>query len=356
MLSGRDDDEEADDLTDLLAALLIGALGPEVGNILEVLEELSAVAEDVDSLTSNDLEDLASTDISDDVPDSLLKASKTASVEGLGDGLDSIGKLEESTLDGLDVDLLDTSLKIRPGSVHVGDDNIDITSTARRITHGGTHSLSNTADQLENVVGARRSIDLSVVLVDENAKNLSDVLTSSVEVLSLPLSANVLEEVNELATMAEDVNDLVLDKSLDLTVLDLTHDLDDGISHLLNTASLEGISKLLNTISKGKETLHDRLDVEVLDTIGNKLESVIEIAGHVGNILDTGGGITHDNIKTNSNTLKEVNDIFLRLNLTVLFKLLRRSNHETRCINCSGRNDQSNKNKSERTHCPYNYQ
>jgi len=346
MLSGRDDDEEADDLTDLLAALLIGALSPVVGNILEVLEELGAVAENVDSLTSDDLEDLTSTDISNDVPDSLLKASKTASVEGVGDGLDSIGKLEESTLYGLDVDLLDASQKIRPGSVHVSNDDVDVTGAARRITHGGTHTLSNTADQLEHILGAGRSSDLSVVLVDEDAEDLSDVLTSSVEVLFLPLSADVLEEVDELAAMAEDVHDLVLDESLDLTVLDLTHDLDDGISHLLDTASLEGVGDLLNTISKGKETLHDRLDVEVLDTIGDKLESIIEVAGHVGDIPDAGGGITHDNVETNSNTLEEVDDVLLGLNLAVHFELLRRSNHETRSINCTGREDQSNKNKS----------
>jgi len=351
MTGGGDDNKEADDLTDLLTALLEGALSPEVGDSLEVLDKLLAVAEDVAGLTSDNLEDLTSLDFGNKFSDGLLKSSKTASLEGLGDGLDGISKLKKSTLDGLDADLLDTSLKIRPGSVHISDDDIDVTSTARGITHAVAQALSNTTDQLVNVSGGGRDIDLSVVLIDEDAKDFTNILTSLVEVLGLPLSANVLEQVDELTTMGPDVHNLVLDEGLDLTRLDLSDDLDDGLSHLLKTTSLESISKLLNTISKGKETLHDSLNIKSLDTVRNQLNSIIEITSHVLDVPDTGGGITHDNIKTNSNTLKESKNILLALDAAILLKLLSRSNDETRLIDCTGRDHQSKKNKSIRTHC-----
>jgi len=329
MLSRGDDNEEADDLTDLLAALLEGASSPEGGNRLEVVDELLAVAEDVDSLTSNDLEDLTGTDVSDDVPDGLLETSKTASIKGLGDSLDSISKLKKSTLDGLDAQLLDASLKIRPAGVHVSDDDIDVTGAGRGIAHAGAHTLSNTADESVDVSGGGRNGNLSVVLVDEDAEDLSHILTSAVEVLGLPLSGDVLEQVDELTAVRPDVHDLVPDEGLDLTRLDLSDDLVDGISSLLDTASLEGISELLDTVSKGEKTLHDSLDVEGLDTVSDLLNGIIEVADHSGHILNTGSGIAHDDVETIGNTLEEIHNILLALKLAITLKLLRRSHNET---------------------------
>jgi len=351
MLGRGDDNKEADDLTDLLAALLEGTSSPEVSNILEVLNELSAVAEDVDGLTSNDLEDLASTDVSNDVTDSLLKASKTASLEGVGDGLDGVGKLKKSTLDSLDVELLDASEEVGPAGIHVSDDDVDVTGAARGVTHRGAHALSNTADQLVDIGRGGRLVNLSVVLVQEDAEDLSDVLTSAVEVASLPGGSKILEELDQITAVRPDVHDLVLDESLELALLDLSDDLDDGVSSLLEAASLETVSKLLNTVSKGEEALHDRLNTEGLDAVSDQLDGVVEVASHVGDVPHTGGGIAHDDIKAVGNTLQEGDDIILGGHLTILVKLLSRSDHETRLIDCSGRNDQSKKNKAERTHC-----
>jgi len=346
-----DDNKEADDLTDLLTAFLEGTIIPEGGDRLEVIDKLMTVAIDVDSLTSKNLEDLTSTDIRNDVPDGLLKTSKTTGLEGIGNGIDSISKLEKSTLDGLDVELLDTVDEINNARIHVTDDLVDVTGTARRITHLRAHTLSNTADQLESVIRSDVLGGAKVVLIDEDAKDLSDVLTGSVELLLLPGGGDILEEADEVCAVGDDVHDLVLDESLNLTVLDLSDDLDDGFSHLLKTASLESISKLLDTVGKGKEALNDRLDTKVLDTVSNKLEGIIEVAGHVGDVLNTGGGIAHDDIKTNSNTLQEGDNILLGAELTVLIELLIGGNDETRLVNCTGRNDQSKNNKSKRTHC-----
>ena len=91
------DNEEADDLTDLLAAILKLAVGPEVGNRLEVVKKLLAMAEDVTSLTDDDLEDLAVANIADNLADGRLEARQTAGIHGLTDGLDSISKLKKST-------------------------------------------------------------------------------------------------------------------------------------------------------------------------------------------------------------------------------------------------------------------
>jgi len=316
-----DNNEEAEDLTDLLAAFLKLTVSPVGTNSLEVIKKLLAVAEDVSSLTNKNLEDLTSTDISNDVTDSILKTSKTASIKRLADGLDDIGEFKKTTLDGLDAELLDTSLKIRPASIHLSDDDVKIAGTGRRITHAGTHTLSNTADEVVDILRSGRNNDLRVVLIDENAKNFSDILTSVVEVLVLPFGGNILEEIDELTTMSEDVHDFVLDESHDLTVLDFLDDLDDRFSSLLNTTSLEGISDLLDTVGKGEETFNDRLYAKSLDTVSDKLDTIIEIRSHVSDIPDASAGITHDNIETISNTLEESKNIFLALDLAVLFKL-----------------------------------
>jgi len=346
-----DNNEEAEDLTDLLTTILELTIGPISTNSLEVIKKLLAMAENVSSLTNENLEDLTSTDISDDVTDSILKTSKTASIKRLADGFNDISKLKKSTLDGLNAQLLDTSLKIRPASIHLSDDDVNVTGAARRITHAGAHAFSNTTDEVEDILRSRRSSDLLIVLIDENAEDLSDILTSLVEVLVLPIRGDSLEELDELTTMRQDVHDFILDESHDLTTLDLFDDLVDRSSHLFNTTSLEGISKLLNTISKGKETFHDRLYAEGLDTVSNKLDTIIEIAGHVGDILDASSRITHDNIETISNTLDESKNIFLAFDFAVLIKLSGRSNDKAGLIDCSSRNDQSEKNKSIRTHC-----
>jgi len=89
----------------------------------------------------------------------------------------------------------------------------------------------------------------------------------------------------------------------------------------------------------------------VLDTVGNKLESIVEIAGHVGDVPDAGSGVAHDDIKADSDALEEVEDVLLGLELAVLLKLGGGGNDEARLINCAGRNYQSKKNKCKRTHC-----
>jgi len=347
MLSRGDDDEEADDLTDLLTALLEATVGPEGGDRLEVVKELSAVAEDVDSLTSNDLEDLASTDVSDDVPDGLLETGQTAGLEGLGDGLDGIGKLKKSTLDGLDAKLLDASPEVGPGSVHVSDDDVDVTGAARGIAHGRAHALSDTADESVDVSRGGRNIDLSFVLIDEDAENLTNSTASTVVVLGLPVSDHLLEDLDELAAVRPDVHDLVLDEGLDLSGLDLGHDLDDGVGSLLEAAGLEGVGQLLNTVSKGKEALHDRLDVEGLDAVSDQLDGVVEVASHVGDIPDTGSGVAHDHIKADRDTLEEIEDVILGLHLAVLLELGVGGNDEARLIDCAGRDHQGKENKSD---------
>jgi len=324
-----DDDKEADDLTDLLTAVLKLTVSPEGSNSLEVIKELLSVAENVCNLTDKNLEDLTSTDISNDVTDGLLKVSKTASFEGLADGLDGISKLLKSTFDGLDAQLLDTSLKIRPGSVHLSNDDVNVTGTSRRITHAGSHTLSNTADEAVDILRSSRDSDLLIVLIDEDAKDLTNIFTSSIEVLVLPFRGNILEEVDELTTVRKNVHDFVLDECHDLTFLDFSDDLDDRLSNLLETAVLETVGKLLNTISKSEKTLHDRLYTKVLDTISNKLNSVIEITSHIVDILDASSRITHNNIETISNTLEEVDHILLALDLAVLSKLGIRSNDKT---------------------------
>jgi len=351
LVHGRgDDNEETDDLTDLLAALLELSVSPEVSNSLEVVEKLLAVAEDVTSLTDEDLEDLTSTDVSDDVTDGALKARKTAGVHGLADGLDGISELLKSTLDGLDAELLETGLKIGPGSIHLSNDDVEIAGAARGITHAGAHALSNTTDKLVHVLSRRSNGDLVVLLVDEDAEDLSHILTGAVEVLGLPFGGDVLEEVDELTTVTEDVHDLVLDESHDLAVLDLLDDLDDILGGLLDTASLESVGKLLNTVGKGEEALHDSLHVKSLDTVSNKLNTIIEIASHVSNISHASGGVAHHNVETISDTLEEGNNVLLALKLAITSKLSIRGNNEARLIECSGRNDQSKKNKSYRTH------
>jgi len=337
LMHGRgDDNEEADDLTDLLAAILKLAVGPEVGNRLEVVKKLLAVAEDVSSLTDEDLEDLAGANIADNIANGRLEARQTASIHGLTDGLDSISKLKKSTLDGLNAQLLDASLEIRPGSIHLTDDNIKVTGAARGIAHAGAHTLSDTTDEQKHIVGRRSNSDLSVILIDKDAKDFSDIRTSSIEVTILPLSCNVLEELDELTTMREDVHDLVLDESHDLTVPDLLDDLDDRISSLLNAASPEGISNLLNTVGKGEEALHDGLNAEGLDTVSDELNTVVEVSSHVRKVPDASSGITHHNVEAISDTLEEVENILLGLEPAVLIEISSALDDETCLIDCAG--------------------
>jgi len=315
LLCRGDLDDEADDLTDLLARVLELSFLPEVSDALKVLDELRAVAEDVDSLTSNDLENLSVADVLDDLADGLLEVLETAGRHRVGDLLNAAGKLGKSTADGADADTLDAVEEVLPGSVKVADDAVDVLGAEGRIAHRAAQALSNTANKGVDV--SRSDLGaVEAVVVDEDGKDLTGVLTESVVVAGLEAAVEGLEEVDKLTTVAVDVHNLVLDEGLDVAAADLSDNADDVLGRLDHATVLEGSSELLNTVSKVHEALSDLRNAESADAMTNELGTLLKVGGKVLHVTDAGRGIAHDNVKAIGKALNKVENVSLTVETT----------------------------------------
>lgn len=364
VLCRGDLDDEGDDGADLLARLLVLTSPPVVGDALKVVDELRAVAEDVDSLASDDLESLSVADVLDDFADGLLEVLETAGRHRVSDLLDAVGKLSESTADGADADALDAVEEVVPGSVEVSDDLVDVLSADRRIAHGATEALSDTADKRVDV--SRSDLwAVHAVLVDEDSKDLTGVLTKSVVVVLLEARVEGLEELDKLTAVSKDVHDLVLDESLDVTAADLSNDAEDVLSGLDDAAVLEGSDELLDTISKLHETVGDLSDLDVADAVSDLLSTSLEISNKILDVLDAGLGVAHDDIKSIGKALEEGDGVGLAESTTsvshgthemlvtgdppVVVVTDTLSLHESLGVKCGGRDDENKK--EERNGC-----
>jgi len=330
LLCRGDLDDEADDFADLLARVLELSFLPEVSDALKVVDELRAMAEDVDSLTSNDLENLSVADVLDDLADGLLEVLETAGRHRISDLLNAAGKLSQSTADGTDADALDAVKKVLPGSVKVSDDAVDVLGAERRIAHRATQALSNTTNEAVDVSRSDLST-VEVVVVDEDGKDLTGVLTESVVIVGLEAAVERPEEVDKLTAMAKDVHNLVLDEGLDVATADLSDNADDVLGRLDNAAVLEGSSKLLNTVSKVQETLGNLRHTERTDAMTNVVGTKLKVGGKVLHITDAGRGIAHDNVKAIGKALDKVQNISLTAETTADDNVLNTTTMKTKC-------------------------